>query len=614
MDYISCGSHLPNATLMKRIFLFFLPAIFSASAFAQLPLYEWADYSTGTAGVSTYAYSSCYDHSGNSFVLGAFNNQNGTLDLDPSSDSVLLNGYVGMWIAKYDPAGQMVWGKQIQITTMQVQSSVTPRNITCDDSGNVYITGAVVDVYIDFDLDNASNPIDTTSGGYDLFLAKYSAAGNLSWSLVLGSTAHEEGNSLAFFGDKLYMVGQYGCNTDFDPGPGTHVPPITQLCVSGFLACYTTNGDFVWQNSYCGPSLSDAGYGIAQTVRMDSNHDLIICGRLGGVVDLNTGIGLDTLSVQPTGGADGFFAKFDTSGNFIFAKALVTVSDYMFQYMDLDKDDNIIIAGSFNGIVDFDPSPAVYTDTAMNYSLNTGTDGFIAKYDNNGNFLWEKSFGTTETEDIGTIATDTAGHILIGGQFTDPFDADFGPGVYTLTDVNNGSLVLDGFTVKYDENGNFIFGFVVSGFAYDYVGSVACYNDKIITTGKFSQAWDFDPTAAVQMIPAVTTNGNNYFHVQYYDSALVAGVPRVDREISTINVFPVPAATTILIEFITLENSSVEVAIYSCDGKIVAVQNSQATNKTISVDISSLTEGTYIAQITHDGITESKVIVVAPED
>lgn len=591
----------------------FLIAAFAGASFslhAQLPEFGWADYSTGTAGVATYAYSSCYDRNGNSFVLGAFNNQSGTLDIDPSANTMLLNGYVGMWIAKFDTAGQMLWGKQIQVSTMQVQSSVTPRNIACDDSGNVYITGAVVDVYLDFDLANASNPIDTTSGGFDLFLAKYTPSGNLAWSMLLGATAHEEGNSLCFLGDKIYIAGQYGCFTDFDPGPGTHIPPISQFCVSGFLACYTTNGDFVWQNSFCGPSLSDAGYGIPFSVRLNSDNDLIICGRMGGVVDYNPGPGLDTLSVQPSGGADAFFAKFDTAGNFIFAKGLVTVSDYIFPVMDVDSDDNIIIAGGFSGIVDFDPSAGVYTDTAVNYSMNTGTDGFIAKYDSDGNFLWEKSFGTIGTEDLTTVATDSANHILIGGQFTDVMDVDCGPGVYTLTDVNNGNMVTDGFAAKYDENGNIVFGFVVSGFAYDHVASVACHEDKLIITGKFSQTWDFDPTAGTATIPVVTTNGANYFHAQYYDTALVASVGLHATPAPEVAVYPVPAGATLIFSFATLQNSAVDVVLYSLDGKAVLTQNSQATNNVLTVDVSSLAAGTYLAEIVHDGIRETKKVMV----
>lgn len=574
---------------MKKIYVFFLLVIISLSVKAQLPEFEWANYSTGSGNVATYAYASCYDNSGNSFVLGAFNNQSSTLDIDPSPSVVSLSGYVGMFIAKYDPTGQMLWGKQIQITTMQVQSSVSPRNIACDDSGNVYITGGLVDVYVDFDLSSALNPIDTTSGGFDLFLAKYTPAGNLDWSLLLGSTAHEEGNSIVCDGNNVYLGGQYGCGTDFDPGPGTHIPPISQFCVSGFLACYTSNGDFVWQNSYCGPSLSSAGYAIPENVAMDSHHDLIICGKLGGVVDFNPGAGLDTLSVQPTGGADGYFAKYDTSGNFIFAKALVTISDYVYPVMTVDRSDNIVIAGGFSGIVDFDPSSGVYKDTSTNYNLNTGTDGFIAKYDNNGIFLWEKSFGTMGTEDLVTVATDSADHIFIGGQFTDVMDVDCGPGTYTLSDVNNGTT-LDGFAVKYDENGNVVFGFVVSGFAYDNVSSIACYEDKFIATGKFSQAWDFDPTAGVQTVLPVTTNGNNYFHVQYYDTALVAAVPPIISNSSRISVYPNPATDFLRVDAC---NNYERVSIWGIRGELIRDEKSSPV-----IDVRELSPGVYVLVLT----------------
>lgn len=600
---------------MKHLTALLLLCGYSCALHAQLPGFEWGNYSTGSGDIATSTYATCYDHSGNSFVLGAFNNQSGTLDIDPSPNVVALNGYVGMFVAKYGPAGQLLWGRQIQVTTMQIQSSVTPRGIACDDSGNVYITGAVMDVYIDFDMASPSNPIHTTSGGFDLFLAKYSSSGNFAWSMLLGSTSHEEGTSLCVLGDKLFMVGRYGCNTDFDPGPGTHIPPVTQLCVAGFLACYTVNGDFLWEDSFCGPSMSDAGYALLSSVRLDSHNDLIICGRLGGVVDFNPGPGLDTLSVLPTGGVDGVFAKFDTAGNFIFAKALVTIAEYIYPYMDVDRDDNIIIAGSFNGIVDFDPSAGVYTDTALNYNASMGNDAFIAKYDKDGNFLWEKSFGTPGAEDIVCVTTNSANHILVGGYFTDVMDVDCGPGVYTLTDVNNNSssVVTDGFAVQYDENGNIIFGFVVSGFSYDAVSGIACYNDKFVITGNFSQTWDFDPTAGTATLPAAVAYGINYFHVQYFDAALAASVAAHTASEGSVTVFPVPATATVNFAFASLPVAPVAVVLYSADGKTVLAQQAQTASNMLTVDVSSLAAGMYVAEIVHDGLRETKLIVVAPE-
>ncbi len=570
---------------MRKLLLYSI--LFSCgTSFAQsaLPVIEWANYATGTPGVATYSYSSCYDRNGNSFILGAFNNQSGTLDIDPSANTCLLNDYVGMFIAKYDPNGSMLWGKQIDITTLQMQSSVTPRNIACDDSGNVYITGALTDVNVDFDMANASNPVLTTAGGFDLFLAKYSPVGNLVWAFLLGSTAHEEGLSMVSYGDKLYIAGQYGCFTDFDPDTGTHVPPISQFCVSGFLACYTTNGDFVWQNSYCGPSLSAAGYGIPNTVRMDSNYDLVICGRMGGVVDYNPGAGLDTLSVQPTGGSDGFFAKFDTSGNFIFAKSLATITDMVFPYLDVDGNDNIIIAGSFNGIVDFDPSASVYTDTASDYLVSGATDVFLAKYNSSGSLLWEKSFGRTGYEDLVTLAVDDANHILLGGQFGDSVDIDFGSGVYMLYDPLNNNGLTDAFAIKYDENGNILFGFSISGASYDRVSSVSCYNEQFIISGTHTATWDFDPTSGTYTVPALTTNGPNYFHAQYFDTAMAISVPELFVD-NGLFAYPNPCTEYL---YVPSANEFESYTIVDAQGRIVVSSKSNST-----IDVSSLAPGVY---------------------
>ncbi len=87
--------------------------------------------------------------------------------------------------------------------------------------------------------------------------------------------------------------------------------------------------------------------------------------------------------------------------------------------------------------------------------------------------------------------------------------------------------------------------------------------------------------------------------------------PVVPKKDSQVGAYPVPATTAVNFTFASLENSEVSVVLHSLDGKAVLTQNSQAVNNVVSVDLSSIAEGTYIAEIKHDGITETKLIAVA---
>lgn len=88
-------------------------------------------------------------------------------------------------------------------------------------------------------------------------------------------------------------------------------------------------------------------------------------------------------------------------------------------------------------------------------------------------------------------------------------------------------------------------------------------------------------------------------------------LPVVAGKDSQVSAYPVPAASAVNFRFASLENSDVNIVLQSLDGKTVLRQNSQAVNNSVAVDVSSLAEGTYIAEIIHDGITESKLISVA---
>jgi hypothetical protein len=74
--------------------------------------------------------------------------------------------------------------------------------------------------------------------------------------------------------------------------------------------------------------------------------------------------------------------------------------------------------------------------------------------------------------------------------------------------------------------------------------------------------------------------------------------------------YPVPATTNINFAFSTLTDQNVDIVLYSPDGKAVLARNSQAVNNVISLDVSSLAKGTYLAEIIHDGARETKRIVI----
>ena len=113
-----------------------------------------------------------------------------------------------------------------------------------------------------------------------------------------------------------------------------------------------------------------------------------------------------------------------------------------------DVDGNVIVVGSFDMIVDFDPSvnEALFTNTGK-------TDLYIIKYSSKGDFIWVKTVEDAAGgyNRINCIAIDNKNNLLISGTFRGTVDFDPGSDVFNLYAEFNNKYVL-----KLDRDGNFI--------------------------------------------------------------------------------------------------------------------------------------------------------------
>ncbi len=164
-----------------------------------------------------------------------------------------------------------------------------------------------------------------------------------------------------------------------------------------------------------------------------------------------------------------------------------TNKDYGYS-VAVDASGNVYTTGYFEGTADFDPGSG--TD---NHSSNGSFDVFIQKMDANGNFLWAKTFGSTDRDQSYSIAVDANGNVYITGSFAGT--VDFDPGSGTDNHTSNGAL--DIFVEKLDANGNFLWAKTFGGASYneDVGNSIAVdANGNVYVTGWFSDdTTDFDP-------------------------------------------------------------------------------------------------------------------------
>lgn len=173
---------------MKKLLFIILMGFCSVMLFAQTEDWLWAQQAGGTSYDDGYGYGISTDASGNSFVTGEFW---GTVSF--GSNNLTNSGNWDIFVAKMDPDGNWLWAKQAGGTGYD-----SGLGISIDAGGNSYITGNF------WSTASFGSISITTSGSYNVFVAKLDSncnwlwakqAGGASWDYGYGIDADASGNS-----------------------------------------------------------------------------------------------------------------------------------------------------------------------------------------------------------------------------------------------------------------------------------------------------------------------------------------------------------------------------------------------------------------------------------
>jgi hypothetical protein len=171
----------------------------------------------------------------------------------------------------------------------------------------------------------------------------------------------------------------------------------------------------------------------AGSTAYDAQGYVYVAGTFSGTVQF--GSTTLTTSYPNSNLTQGFVAKLDGAGAYQWVRPLGGPSYSYGGGLVVDAGGTVTITGSFSG-----PTATVGPFTLVGASTSAqSTDGFVARLDTNGNWLWATSAGGPGSDGIGRPVLDAAGNIYVTGGFQ---GATIALGTTTLTNTGPGNYDL----------------------------------------------------------------------------------------------------------------------------------------------------------------------------
>lgn len=139
---------------------------------------------------------------------------------------------------------------------------------------------------------------------------------------------------------------------------------------------------------------------------------------------------------------------------------------------ELDGAGNIYNIGIFRGTVDFNSGTAVSSVTAVG-----DFDVFVQKLDNNGNFLWVKTFGNINEERPIDVAVNSNGDVYFTMKFQGSIDVNPGAGTQTITASGIDTDIRDLVVIKLSSNGDYQGHVQKTNCTYNFVNAELEFNN-----------------------------------------------------------------------------------------------------------------------------------------
>lgn len=258
----------------------------------------------------------------------------------------------------------------------------------------------------------------------------YCTAQNLEWRSTFCNQIYDSIETIAYHEGYVYYGGIFKGTVDFDPSANVSNLTANNSFLDIYFCKSDSAGHLIWAKQisiYTNSQFGNNTYLNSINIKVDENGNIYAAGQFVDTLDIDPGAAVNYL--LPSSGGNFYMAKFDPNGNLIWAKQTSTINYLIMSDFEMDLDDNLYIAGAFNGLVDFDPDTSVL-------QLNTALisqEAFICKYNSDGHLLNARNFVSSNNSVINSLAIDVNKNVIISGEFTGT--VEFATGV----NINNQS-------------------------------------------------------------------------------------------------------------------------------------------------------------------------------
>jgi hypothetical protein len=399
--------------------------------------------------------------------------------------------------------------------------------LTTDAAGNVYLAGF-------FAGSVSFGPVLLSStGGSDLFVAKWTPAAGFVWALQGGGNEEDNAWAIAVQGSSVYITGTFSSHfLDIGNTRLTNVgPTIAPITTDVFVAKLTdagTSATFDWAEQAGG-----TGYDVAHAIAVRGT-DVYVAGEFRGP-SATFGASGPTLPGAGTGlSCDGYVAKLTDGGPlgvFLWAQRLGGTG-YDYCNALVANSNGLYVGGTYNS-----GSLQVGTTRLNNQG---GDDAYVTRLTDNGttaSFAWAQALGGPGDNRAEALAVNGS-RLYLAGSFN---GSTMRAGGSTLYNAGT-STTFDAYVVALTDVGNtaiVAWGEQAGGPQDDYAAAIIVRGNSVYLAGNFQSSTAY--FGSTMLTNVTTTSVQGYWYSDVFVARLVdaattgtfawarqAGGPRTD--------------------------------------------------------------------------------------